>query len=311
MSQAIWVYSDSEPVANEALTAAKEVAGTISGEVVGVEISQNRSGFASLGKKLIIKGPPATDQSPELVAEALFRAAKEAGPAIILIGGTKNGKEVAARLAVKMQWGCLPDVSKLASDGKSLSGERGEYAGKVSTRLATDLPCVAIVRVGAYPPVSGGGGEVTEVSVGDIQRKSRTLSVSKKEAATVDLRAAKVIVSAGRGVKKKEDLALIESLARALGGTMGCSRPISSDLGWMPEEYHIGLTGVNLKPDLYLAVGISGQLQHVAGIKDSKVIAAINTDKEAPIFQASDYGIVGDLYQVVPALQKALSSKRS
>jgi electron transfer flavoprotein alpha subunit len=89
---------------------------------------------------------------------------------------------------------------------------------------------------------------------------------------------------------------------------MGCSRPLSSDLGWLPEEYHIGLTGVNVKPDLYLAVGISGQLQHVAGIKDSRIIAAINTDKEAPIFQAADYGIVGDLYQVVPAIQKLLAS---
>jgi electron transfer flavoprotein alpha subunit len=133
------------------------------------------------------------------------------------------------------------------------------------------------------------------------------VNAKAKEAANVDLKAAKIIVSAGRGVKKKEDLKMIENLAKALGGSMGCSRPLSSDLGWLPEEYHIGLTGVNVKPDLYIAVGISGQLQHVAGIKDSRIIAAINTDKEAPIFQAADYGIVGDLYQVVPALDKIIS----
>ena len=110
-------------------------------------------------------------------------------------------------------------------------------------------------------------------------------------------------------MKKKEDVAMFESLAESLGAAIGCSRPISSDLGWLPEECHIGLTGVSVKPDLYLAIGISGQLQHVAGIKDSRIIAAINSDKDAPIFQASDYGVVGDLYQLVPALQKLLSSR--
>jgi electron transfer flavoprotein alpha subunit len=309
MSQEIWAYSESEPAANEALTAANQIANALSSTAVMVEISSERAGAASLGKKLVIRGS-APIQSPETIAEAICRAAKQAGPAVVLVGSTKNGREVASRLAVKLSRGCLSDVSKLSTDGKTLLGERGEYAGKVQTRVAADLPCVATVKAGSYPAASGKTGEVTEAQVGDLQSRSKTLSVNKKEVATVDLRAAKVIVSAGRGVKKKEDLGLIDSLAKAMGGTMGCSRPLSSDLGWLPEEYHIGLTGINVKPDLYLAVGISGQLQHVAGMKDSKVVAAINTDKEAPIFQAADYGIVGDLYQVIPALQKVLASRQ-
>jgi electron transfer flavoprotein alpha subunit len=308
MSQEVWVYSESHSAANEALTAANEIANALSSAAVMVEISNERTGTASLGKKLVIKAS-APIQSPDAVAEAICRVAKEAAPALVLVGSTKNGREVAARLAVKLSRGCLSDVSKLSTDGKTLLGERTEYAGKVQTRVAADLPCVATVKAGSYPTASGKKGEVAEAQVGDLQSRSKTLSVNKKETVTVDLRAAKVIVSAGRGVKKKEDLGLIDALAKAMGGTMGCSRPLSSDLGWLPEEYHIGLTGVNVKPDLYLAVGISGQLQHVAGMKDSKVVAAINTDKEAPIFQAADYGIVGDLYQVIPALQKALASR--
>jgi len=310
LSQEVWAFSESDSVANETLAAANEVANAISAKAVMVEVNGESPGKASFGKKLVVRGGAATPESPEAAAEAIFRAAKQAAPLVILVGGTKNGKEVSARLSAKLARGCLSDVSKLSCDGKTLMGERGEYAGKVQTKVAADLPCIAAVKAGSYSPADGKGGEVAELQVGDVQPKARTLSVSRKEAATVDLRAAKVIVSAGRGVKKKEDLSLVQSLARVLGGTMGCSRPLSSDLGWLPEEYHIGLTGLSVKPDLYLAVGISGQLQHVAGIKDSKVIAAINTDREAPIFQAADYGVVGDLYQVLPALEKALASRR-
>ena len=309
MSHDVWAFSESDPVANETLTAANEIANAIAGKAVTVEMQAESPGRASVGKRLIVRGTTASD-SPEFIAEAIARAAKQEAPAVILVGGTKNGREVAARLSAKLARGCLSDVSKLRTDGKVLSGERGEYAGKVQTRVAADLPCLATVKAGSYSPASGKGGERAELLVGEVPLKAKTLSVAKKPAAAVDLRAAKIIVAAGRGVKKKEDLAIIESLARAMGGTLGCSRPLSSDLGWLPEDYHIGLTGLNVKPDLYLAVGISGQLQHVAGIKDSKVVAAINTDKEAPIFQAADYGIVGDLYQVVPALEKALASRR-
>jgi electron transfer flavoprotein alpha subunit len=305
----VWAFSESVAVANEIVSAAREVAAACSGQAVVVEIGRERSSVSSLGKKLVIKGPDLTDESPEMAAGALYLAARDAKPAVILVGATRNGKEVGSRLAVKLGIGCIPDLSRVSGDREMLVGERGEYAGKVMTKLSSRLPCVAAIKVGAYPAFSGSGGEVLAKDVGVVARSSKIEAVKKKEASTVDLRAAKVIVSVGRGVKKKEDLEMMGGLAKALGGTLGCSRPLASDLGWLPEECHIGLTGISVKPELYLAVGISGQLQHVAGIKDSKVIAAINSDKDAPIFQAADYGIVGDLYQVVPAIQKVLSSR--
>jgi electron transfer flavoprotein alpha subunit len=190
-----------------------------------------------------------------------------------------------------------------------LLGERNVYAGRVLARMTAPIPCVATVKVGAYPTSSQPSPSVQEFDAGEVTSRVKVLKTTKKEKGNIDLRKAKTIVAVGRGIKKKEDVAMIEGLAASLGAAVGCSRPISSDLGWLPEECHIGLTGVSVRPDFYLAIGISGQLQHVAGIKDSKVIASINSDKDAPIFQASDYGIVGDLYQVIPALQKLLGSK--
>lgn len=307
MGNNVWSFSEDENVAGEVATAAGEAAKAIGGEAYEVEVGGSRGG-ARAGKRLLLKGSVSSEASPELVSEAIFRAAKSFEPVAILVGATRNGRETASRLAAKLGAGTLSEAVRLSVDGRMLVAERSAYAGKVVAKVGAPFPCVATVKVGSYARSAPGQNEVVEFSTGEITGKTKTLNVSKKEAGAVDLRSAKIIVSAGRGVKRKEDLGMLQSLADEMGGALGCSRPLSSDLGWLPEEHHIGLTGVTVKPDLYLAVGISGQLQHIAGMKDSRVVAAVNTDKDAPIFQAADYGIVGDLYQVVPALQKALQS---
>jgi electron transfer flavoprotein alpha subunit len=310
MNRAIWAYSENETISNEIASAAVDVARGASAEPVVLEIAAIRQGTKASGAKLLIKGPESPDSPPEVMAEAMARAAKQLQPAAVLIGATRNGREVASRLAAKLKIGCLSETSKLNSDGKSMTGERRVYAGKATATINCVLPAVATVRVGYYPRIESAPKTTMETDVGKIPALVKLVSRQTKAMGTVDLKSAKIIVSAGRGVKKKEDLLMIEELAKEMHGALGCSRPLSSDLGWLPEEHHIGLTGITVKPDLYLAVGISGQLQHTAGMKDSKIVAAINTDKEAPIFQASDYGIVGDLYQVVPAIKKALAARR-
>src|SRR3990172_414227 len=149
-------------------------------------------------------------------------------------------------------------------------------------------------------------GEIIKTIPKLAEPKTQVLETKDKTPKELRIEEADIIVSVGRGLRKKEDLVLIESLAKALGGVVGCSRSVAADLKWLPEEHWVGLSGHKVKPKLYIAIGISGQVQHIAGIRDAKTIIAINNDPNSPIFKACDYGIVGDLYDIVPALTNAI-----
>jgi len=305
----VWAYSESSGPASEVAAAAKKIADSCGGESVCLELDELRTQVGGCHSKLLLRSEGRLGDSVETAGAAIGEAAASSVPDLILVAATRRGREVGSMLSVKLGRPCIGESFNLRLDGSSLKGDRSVYAGRVVATVSCELPAVAVVKLGAYEPSVEDGVQVVEERVGLPKARVITTGTSKKDAAKVDLRTAKVIVSGGRGFKRREDLDLLVKLAGALGGTIGCSRPLSSDLGWLGEEYHIGLTGVNVHPNLYLAVGISGQLQHVAGIKDSRVIAAINSDKDAPIFQASDYGVVGDLYQVIPAMLRLISGQ--
>jgi len=299
-------FSEDAGLAGEVAAAGRDIAMLLDAEAVAVELDEVSAGLHSARKVVLVKGDRALEADPDSAAAAIVEVAKARDVRALLVGETKFGTVVAAKVAGRLKVGSLGKGKRLRVDAGRLVLERDAYGGKYLAQVAAKLPCVAVVQAGAYKAVNAPIAPVETLSVNVGEPKVATVEVRQSQRGEADIKSAPKIVSAGRGFARKEDLALARDLADALGAALGCSRPLSSDLGWMGEEAHIGLTGAYVHPQLYVAVGISGQLQHVAGIKDSKIIVAINKDGQAPIFQFADYGIVGDLYEVVPALTKLL-----
>jgi len=224
-----------------------------------------------------------------------------------LMPSTKNAKTVGGMAAQKLGVELLVDVLSIRAEGGVLAAERYVFGNKAVAAVQVPLPAVATVAPGRFqgePPSVQSA--VEKLALAPTSRL-KIAAVEEKSRGAVKLEEAEIIVSVGRGFKKKEDLQMAFELAKVLGGQVGCSRPIAADLKWLPEEHWVGLSGKKVKPKLYLAVGISGQPQHIAGILDSRLIAAINNDPSAPIFQNADYGVVEDLYKIVPILINKIS----
>ncbi len=240
----------------------------------------------------------AGDFDPSAYSDALSELAKELGVEAVVMESTSKGVSVASMLSVKLGFPCVTEV-------KQIEGDRVKRTalGAAEATIKVEFPAILCVKPGSFERVEGtANGEIKSVEK-SFERKISLVEFREREKG-VDVSEAEVVVCAGRGVKKKEDLGMLEELAKLLNGAVGVSRPLSADLKWMPNW--IGMSGVTVKPKLYLGVGVSGQIQHIAGIRDSKIIVAINTDPNAPIFENADYGIVGDLYQVVPKLIEKL-----
>ena len=238
-------------------------------------------------------------------AAAMAQAIKVLKPELVLLIATAMGKDLAARVAARCQAALLTDCISLELKDGALQAVKSMYGGKVFAALrATRLPAVATVRPSAYPaPAPSDTPASVRALAVELPAAPRApvVEMARSEQGKLDVQEAEIVVSGGRGMKEPKNFGLIEQLAGALGGAVGASRA-AVDAGWIDHAHQVGQTGKTVSPKLYVAVGISGAIQHLAGMRTAKCILAINKDPDAPIFTVADYGIVGDLFKVVPAL---------
>jgi len=313
------VYSDNEKTAKELLAKARGLADERKEKTVLITVGSGPAVWAKDmvkfgADRVIVTAKELENPKAEEAAQIISTVAEEEGEKVIMVSSTKTGKETAPRLAAKMGAGSASDVTKLWFEGDDLTAERVVYSGNaIAVVRFIQLPAVVTVPGKVFDPLApdeGRTGEVVERDVPPGEHRSRVLSVEAMRSEGANVEDAEIIVSCGRGFKSSDDLKLINELAEALkGNTVGCSRPIAADLKWLSEDHWIGLSGHKVKPKLYVACGISGQIQHVAGMRDSGIIVAINKDPEAPIFKSADYGIVGDLYTVLPKFISAVKER--
>jgi electron transfer flavoprotein alpha subunit len=280
----------------------------------GAEAGRERLAEFGAAKVYVADGDGVTDYAVAPAAEVLASLVAQASPALVLLAATGEGKEIAGRLAVKTGSGILTDVVDLTPGEDGPVAEQSIFGGAivVKSRVRTGIPIVAVRPNAVTPEPSPGPAGLTPVTVelSDAAKGARiTDRVAQERSERPELTEASIVVSGGRGVGSSDNFALIESLADSLGAAVGASRA-ATDAGWYPHQFQVGQTGKTVSPQLYLAVGISGAIQHRAGMQTAKTIMVINKDPEAPIFELADFGVVGDLFKVVPQLTEEIAKRR-
>lgn len=242
---------------------------------------------------------------------AIAEAAKSVGASVIILSHSSQGKALLGRLAARLDAGSVSSVTTIPTNDGAFKVKTNVFSGKAIAEYEVSSATKVLSLTGntVQPEETGSAVEVTALNV-DLPAPRITITEVKTVDGTVPLPEAELVVSAGRGMKGPENWGIIEDLADTLGATTACSRPVA-DTGWRPHHEHVGQTGVAIRPNLYIAAGISGAIQHLAGVNNSKVIVVINKDPEAPFFKAADYGVVGDLFEVVPRLNEALKKYKS
>lgn len=306
----VWIFAENQEQSLELLSIGSGLAEKLQTKLVSLlffdhELAQNHINH---GADEVLLLPPLQNGQPlDAYVPVIVAEARNADPDIFLIAANLRSKEIAAQIASILGTGLCSECFSLDLDReeKQLEMKRLVYGGAgVQKVVCLARPQMATIPPQTFAPAVSLGerkGEIRELAL-PAQSSAKILEIKPKERKTQDIREAKVVIGVGRGIEKEEDMSLVRELAELLGGELGCTRPISEEMHWLPEDVCIGLSGISVKPELYISVGISGQIQHVTGIRDAKVICAINSDENAPIFEVADYGIVGDLYKVIPQI---------
>jgi len=298
-------------ISHEVVTAAQRLGGGVEAIVcaAGAVQGADQAGKYGADKIVTLTNPAFAKYAPEACAQALADRAKQGGYRTIVFAASATGKDLAPRVAAKLGVAVAADITDLAADGGGVVVTRPVYAGKaLLTVKVASQPAVLSLRPNVFTPVErpkAGAAETLAVTVPAGRVVVREIKAAP--AGTLDVAEAQVIISGGRGLKEPANFKVLEELARAFGGqaAVGASRAVV-DAGWRAHADQVGQTGKTVSPSLYIAVGISGAIQHLAGMRTSKVIVAINKDKDAPIFKVADYGVVGDLFEIVPKLTEEI-----
>ena len=290
----------------EAVTYAKKIGEEVVVLTTGTADFSRLSVLGEYGATKVIVDKSVTTNDAQQVTRVIATAVEATGANTVIFSHDINAKAIAPRLSVRLKAGLVAGATSLPTTEGGFSCSVNVFSGKAfgNVNVQTEKKIISLLPNSIQPEVSGAACSVEDFNGNAGESRVKVLSTKKPEG-EIPLPEAELVVSAGRGMKGPENWGIVEDLARVLGAATACSRPVA-DIGWRPHHEHVGQTGVAIRPNLYIAAGISGAIQHLAGVNGSKVIVAINTDAEAPFFKAADYGVLGDVFEVLPRLTEAL-----
>ncbi|MEN6325170.1 MAG: electron transfer flavoprotein subunit alpha/FixB family protein [Syntrophomonas sp.] len=303
----ILIYSDKDQLALEMITAAQQIGRDF--KAVTLNNDMQAQALAAAGADTYkINNPEIVQADVAAVAAALQQAADKLDSDIILMASNRRGKELAGRLAQITGAGCLTDVAGIKVEGNKIICQRNALGGAtLATQYIAVQRQVIAVMPRTFEPAGAGSGKISELEVAVRSSGVKIVELKAKNSDSVDIEAASILVAVGEGLNSQADLAMVETLARKLGGVIACSKPVATDKKWLSEDRIIGLSGKKCKPELAILLGISGQVQFTVGIRDAKTIVAVNIDENAPINQMADYILNADLHEVAAGLNNALA----
>lgn len=311
MSILVFVDSSKGKIAKnafEAVSYAKKIDGDVNVVTYGGADDATLASLGNYGASKVLVAKDLSTADGQQVTKLVAAAADQTGANTVVFSHDLTGRAIAPRVSVRMKAGLVSGAVDLPSDsGVKVNVFSGKAYGFV--KPSTDKKVISLMPNSMAPEETGGSAAVEAFS-GDFGSAAITVKETKKLDGDIPLTEAELVVSAGRGLKGPENWGMVEDLAKELGAATACSRPVA-DIGWRPHHEHVGQTGIAIRPNLYIAAGISGAIQHLAGVNNSKVIVVINTDPEAPFFKAADYGIIGDAFEVLPKITEAVKALKA